>query len=114
MAVLGALPAEHCVDDIIACERASTIMSGWRLWRRFADLCGWRIPDSKSPPPTTCQTVLGTCIDTSHFPQHPIHISITERRIQVIGHELRSIMDAGLLHRGLAGHVWENCSTLAR
>ena len=68
MAVLGALFAEQCVDDIIACEQASTILSGWRLWRRFADLCGWRVPDTKSPPPTTCQTVLGACIDTSPFP----------------------------------------------
>ena len=106
MAVLGALPTEHCVDDIIACERASTILSGWRLWHRFADLCGWRVPDTKSPPPTTCQSVLGACIDTSAFPQHPIHFSITDRRIEVIGQGLRDNLAAGRPHSGLAGTMW--------
>ena len=53
MAVLAALPSEHCVDDIIGSERRSTIHSGWALWRCFARHCGWRVPDSKSPPPVS-------------------------------------------------------------
>ena len=59
MAFLGALACEHCVDDMISVERAQTMESGWRLWCRFADLCGWRVPDSKSPPPSSVAVVLG-------------------------------------------------------
>ena len=49
LAVLGAVPASHCVDDVLAADRASTIYSGWVLWRRLAALTGWDIPD-RNPP----------------------------------------------------------------
>ena len=106
MACLGALPAEHCVDDIITAERASTIQSGWRLWRTFADLCGWRVLDTKSPPPTTCQTVLGAQIDTRQFPQQPVVIRITLARSEVLLGQLHEILVADRLAAGLAGQLW--------
>ena len=106
MACLGALPAEHCVDDVIVAERACTIMSGWTLWRKFADLCGWRVPDTKSPEPTNCQTVLGAEIDTSSFPHKPVVIRITKNRTEVLLHQLHEILAANNLPAGLSGQIW--------
>ena len=37
-------------------------------------------PGSRSPPPSQMQTVLGACFVIQNFPQHPMNISITERR----------------------------------
>ena len=59
LAASAALPVEHCVDDTVGFERMQTIQSGWTLWRLFAVLCGWRVPDAKSPPPAQVLTVLG-------------------------------------------------------
>ena len=106
MAVLGALPAEHCVDDIICTERACTIDSGWRLWRAFADMCGWRVPDVKSPPPSPCGVALGAEFDLRPFPHGPITVRLDDRRIDVITQTLQSILDSGTLSSGLAGQVW--------
>ena len=106
IASLGALATEHCVDHIIGIERACTIDSGWRLWRHFADLCGWRVPDSKSLPPTDCRTVLGAEVNLQQFPQSPAVIRITARRIEVLQVQLNSILASGQLSSGLAGQVW--------
>ena len=51
LAALAALPVELCVDDMIGSERMQTIRNEWTLWRLFADLCGWRVLDAKSPRP---------------------------------------------------------------
>ena len=52
LAALFAIPAVHCVDDVIVLELLRNIASGFGCWRKFADLCGWDVPDSKSPDPS--------------------------------------------------------------
>ena len=52
LAALFVIPAVHCVDDVIVIELMSLIDLGFSVWRKFADLCGWDVPDSKPPPPS--------------------------------------------------------------
>ena len=49
----------HCVDDVLAVERSSTCSSAYLSWRSLAMLCGWDVPDSKSPPPAADIQTLG-------------------------------------------------------
>ena len=81
IAVLAALPSEHCVDDIIGSERRSTIHSGWSLWRCLARHCGWRVPDSKSPPIRarvgTWGRVRSACLP--YIPHHHPHLHPAHR-----------------------------------
>ena len=37
LAVIAGRVLEHCVDDMIGAERKTTFMSGWDLWRKFAN-----------------------------------------------------------------------------
>ena len=59
------LPLRHTVDDVIATERQAIAESGHTAWRQITSLCGWEIPDSKSPPPAEFTCVLGA--DIKHF-----------------------------------------------
>ena len=84
-----------------------TIQSGWTLWRPFEDLCGWRVPDARSPPPAQFLTVLGAEFDLRPFPHQQMIIRITERRLQV--------------HRQLSGRIevwplvlWSNTSDMGK
>ena len=106
VAALAALPCEHCVDDIIGAERSSSIESGWELWRELAHMCGWRVPDKKSPPPSQLHIALGAEFDLTAFPTGPIQIRLSQRRIDVILDILRDIRAQGTLRCGLAGQVW--------
>ena len=47
-----AIPAIHCVDDVIVIELVKFSLSGAASWRAFAVLCGWDVPDETSPPPS--------------------------------------------------------------
>ena len=106
MAVLGALPCEHCVDDMISMERTRTMTTGWLLWRHIADLCGWRVPDSKSPPPSSVAVALGAEFDLSRHSRGLIRISIHDARVQAISAILRDIAAEQALPCGLAGQIW--------
>ena len=48
LAVLFAVPASHCVDDMIGIDPADIVMTGWNAWRHFAKISGWEVSDEKS------------------------------------------------------------------
>ena len=52
LATISGLATSHCVDDVLAVDRKTTIFSGWLVWRVLAACCGWVVPDSKSPLPS--------------------------------------------------------------
>ena len=68
MASLGAMGMSHCVDDMLVAERASTIRSGYSLWRGAVALAGWDVPDKKSTPPSSSSQILGVLSDLSQTP----------------------------------------------
>ena len=106
MACLGSLGASHCVDDILVADRASTIFSGFHLWRRFADLAGWDVPDKKSPPPAVAGRILGAWCDLSQTPQAAPTLSITPDRAELLGQMLKEVMRKDVLMPSLAGKLW--------
>ena len=64
LSALFEIPATHCVDDVIVLEVLKTIHSAFSCWRSFAVLCGWDVPDEKSPPPSQLFRALGAMIET--------------------------------------------------
>ena len=95
MAVLAALPCEHCVDDMISAERKRTMRSGWIVWRLFADHCGWRVPDVKSPDPSPQCIALGAEFDLVLHPEGPMSVRIHDARIEAISFILAAIQKDG-------------------
>ena len=69
LALLFAVPAVRCVDDMIVIEIQRLIASSFLCWRSFADLCGWDVPDAKSPPPAQVFRALGAVLDTAAYPE---------------------------------------------
>lgn len=63
VSTLAALCTTHCVDDMICndicIDRESCIICGRHLWRTFAILGGWDVPDEKYPIPSVAQRVIG-------------------------------------------------------
>ena len=43
---LFALVLIHCSDDVMTVERSSTVKLAFRVWRKFAEICGWDISGS--------------------------------------------------------------------
>ena len=72
-------------------ERTSTIDSARSAWLIFADLCGWDIPLSKSPPPCNRFRALGVFVDLRPLPMASAEIQVCERRIDAIISTLESI-----------------------
>ena len=81
LASLFAIAAIHCVDDVIVIEAKDFVLSGFTCWRSLASLCGWDVPDKKSPPPAQLFRALGAMIDFSSFPSGPIRILPASDRI---------------------------------
>ena len=106
MAVLGALPMSHCVDDMLVADRASTIHSGFRLWRGLARLAGWDIPDRKSPPPASSGRVLGVRSNLAATPAGCPVIEVAPDRVDQLLGMLDEIISSNRLSPGLAGKVW--------
>ena len=65
LASIAGLATSHCVDDVLAVDRKTTIFSGWLLWRVLAACCGWVVPDEKSPLPSQVHRILGATSDLS-------------------------------------------------
>ena len=82
IAALFAIPAVHCVDDVIVFELLMAVMSAYQCWRSFAELCGWDVPDVKSPPPAQNFRALGAIIDLSMYPDGPLMFRPAEDRIE--------------------------------
>ena len=58
------------VDDLLCIEPARNITSAFKFWRMFADLCGWDVPDEKSPPPsryTRCWRDVRPAVNSNGF-----------------------------------------------
>ena len=106
LAALFAIPAVHCVDDVIVIELASLIDLGFSSWRRFADLCGWDVPDSKSPPPTQLFRALGAMMDFESYPRGPICIRPAEDRVTELLDVLQRILTDRALAPALAGKIY--------
>ena len=92
---VGSVNLWSIVDDMIGYVRIQTIRNGWTLWRLFADLCGWRVPDAKFPPPAKVLTVLGAEYDPRLFPHWQMIIRISERRSHVLSTSLLEILESG-------------------
>ena len=106
MASLCGMPLSHCVDDMLAVDRRSTISAGFLVWRGLARLAGWDVPDRKSPPPSACGRVLGVTSDLSPTPLAPPLIRVTHDRIEVLMAALAKVRQEGRLAPGLAGKLW--------
>ena len=106
LAALFAIPAIHCVDDVIVLEILKTIYSAFASWRGFAELCGWDVPDTKSPPPSQCFRALGALLDLSAFPTGPMLIKPVEDRMEGIIEALLKVSHAKRLSPSLAGKLY--------
>ena len=105
LAVLAAIALAQCVDDLLSAEPEATIASAFIMWRGFAEVCGWDVPDSKSPPPENIRRLLGAVSDLSWTPFSPPCLWIAEERSEKIILTLRSMLEKGL-PAALAGQVW--------
>ena len=106
VSVLFLLPMEQCVDDLLSVERLTTMFSGYRSWRVFAAICGWDIPDEKSPEPQQFLRTLGAMTDFRRFPLDPIVLSSTEERIKSTLNDLDSILVTRRLTPAFAGKLY--------
>ena len=95
----------HCIDDVMTVESTRTIQVGFKVWRRFADACGWDIPDSKSPPPEALFRVLGAMIDLRSTPM-PLIIKLAEDRYVKLFACISDILKVKHLAAGLAGQLF--------
>ena len=68
LATMAGLATSHCVDDVLAVDRKTTILSGWLVWRVLAACCGWVVSDAKSPLPSQVHRILGATSDLSQTP----------------------------------------------
>ena len=81
MAAAFAVPAPHCVDDVISIERLCTASSGRMAWLEFAGMCGWKVAMDKSPPPAQLFRVIGVSINLGPHPKSGPTVMITKRRL---------------------------------
>ena len=110
IAVLALIPAAHCVDDMLVVERASTIATAWVFWRTFADCCGWRVPDAKSPLPSQVHVALGALWDLAGFPLRDMVIRVASRRIEVLLMSIFAIINSAKLTSGQSGQLYGRLS----
>ena len=113
LSCLFAVPADHCVDDVLVVEREATAFSGYSSWRKFAVLCGWDIPDEKSPPPSVRFRTLGAITDLSEFPRGALYLRVAEDRVASIASELTNVLAAGFLRPALAGKLFGKLTFMA-
>ena len=105
VAVLFDVAMIHCVDDMLCIERAETATAAYQSWRLFADLCGWDVPDAKSPPPCAMFRVLGATVDLRALPQGAADINIAEDRAADLVQCLQEILRTSYLSSGSAAQT---------
>ena len=103
MAFFFTMAMVHCVDDMLSTERLSTIHSGFCAWRMLADLCGWDVPDEKSPPPSVHVRALGAMTDYTSL---PTTIKVTEERELGLFNMLHTMKTTRRLLSGVAGQFF--------
>ena len=113
LSAIFAILTDHCVDDLLCAERAETAMSAFLGWRNLARMCGWDVPDVKSPPPTTSFRALGAITDLTDFPGGPIRLRAAPDRIDAISNDLKAILASGFLRPAFAGKMFGKMSFMA-
>ena len=113
LSCLLAIPADHCVDDILSLERAISAYSGYSAWRAFARVCGWDVPDEKSPPPAACFRTLGAITDLTDFPGGVLRLRVSPERVEAISSDLKGILLSGFLKPAFAGKLFGKMSFMA-
>ena len=97
---------EQCVDDLLSVERSTTMLSGYHSWRSFAAVCGWDVPDEKSPPPQRYLRTLGAMTDLRLFPTGPIRLESAIERVKTTLEDLRGNLESRRLSPGFAGKLY--------
>ena len=111
LAVLFAVPASHCVDDMIGIDLADVVRSGWESWRALAKVSGWEVGDDKSPPPSQKFVVIGVDLDMSDTPVGPAVLSISGKRVAVLTQLLHYFLSSNRVSPGEAFRLlahWES------
>ena len=106
LASIAGLATSHCVDDILAVDRKTTIFSGWLVWRVLAACCGWVVPNEKSPLPSQVQRILGALSDKSQTLYGPPTLSITQDRVEQLSCMIRDDLESRSLTPSMAGKLW--------
>ena len=113
LATMAGLATSHCVDDVLAVDRKTTIFSGWLVWHVLAACCGWVVPDAKSPLPSQVHRILGATSDLSQTPCGPPTHSISQNRVAQLTSMVKDVLKSGHLHPAVAGKLWGAWSSAA-
>ena len=105
LAILWAVPASSCVDDVICVERASTAESGRNAWMCLTSCTGWLISMEKSPPPSKQFVVIGVSLDLRPWPISDPLVSVTMKRLQALDTTVRKILASKLFGSGQASSL---------
>ena len=90
--------------QVTACPMQA--LGSFSCWRRFAVLCGWDVPDIKSPPPSQRFRALGAILDFSYFPDAAMLIRPAEDRIVSLKETWVEVLECGSLTPALAGKLY--------
>ena len=94
------------MDDVIVLEIIKTVFSAFECWRSFADLCGWDVPDAKSPPPAQVFRALGDILDLEGYPRGPMLLRPAEDRVESLLTALHNVVSQHRLSPSLAGKLY--------
>ena len=103
MAFLFTMAMVHCADDMLSTERLSTVQSGFCAWRMLDDLCGWDVPDAKSPPPSVYVRALGAM---TYYTSLPTTIKVTKERELGLFNMLHTMKTTRKVLSGVAGQFF--------
>ena len=69
-------------------------------------MCGWDVPDEKSPPPSQCFRGLGAILDFSGFPKMPMLIRPAQDRLDSLHVLLGQVLEERRLSPARAGKLY--------
>ena len=101
---------QHCVDDCLVVERDTVIEEGYEAWRELVELCGWFIPDDKSPLPQARYVALGAQVDLTKLPKSPATFRITEKRRSALVADIKVLLEKRNVAPAEAGKLWGKLS----
>ena len=106
LAVLLALHAQHCVDDVLGMDRMECLMDGWKAWRRIAEALGWDVPDKKSPSPSQDYLAIGYKVIHVGTPERWARLQISTARRDALCQYISDFLREGRLSGGDAGSLF--------
>ena len=104
-AVLFAVPASHCVDDIISVEPSGLARSGNLCFKLLCLLTSWELSPEKAPPPDARFLVIGVTLDLSDVPEGEAILLISEARIKLLEEIILDMDTRGRLGPGEAASL---------